>query len=285
MLNGLVIAVPTYNTLEYLRLFIKSYERFASRYPLVVVSDGATDGTEPFIKEHSFITGVLFEQNLGKPFAYNTCFKAAIELCGAKYVLLLNDDTVLGPNWDYCLEKWVDDLDRGSVIKLNFAEPFIGGSADAFFDGGSTPDLFNFESWVSFEKGIHSKFVSGDVRFVSGGPEMLYMVSSDVVKRHHFDTRFYVPSGCQDADLFLRLWLNGHKIFRLKDNVIFHFSSGANRKIRAAGKWVESDSLFVQKWGIRLGTAVAIFNNGLQISDTELCRLKEISEQHRFDTL
>ena len=248
-MNDLVIAVPTYNTIEYLKVFLDSYNRYATGYKLVVVCDGSIDGTKEFLEKRKDIVSTIFDKNYGKPRTYNTCLRAAAEECGAKYTLILNDDMVLGPNWDFGLSKWKKDLDNGSLVLLNYVEPFAGSSAGyCFKEAGSFPEDFNMNRWEAFEKTLHSELLACSEEIMEMGPGMPYIISARTAEKYPYDNRFSQPCGCQDGDFLLRLYLNGHKIFRIKKNMVFHFGCGSNKKIRDAGLWVSGGQLFKDKW-------------------------------------
>ena len=93
------ILIPTWNNLEYLKLCIHSIRK-NSTYPhqiIVHVNDGS-DGTLEWIKQ----SGIEYrhtEENVGVCWALN----GLRPLVRTDYILFMNDDMYVLPNWDRVL--------------------------------------------------------------------------------------------------------------------------------------------------------------------------------------
>jgi N-acetylglucosaminyl-diphospho-decaprenol L-rhamnosyltransferase len=101
----IAVAIVTYNTREHLRACLATVLGDAP-YEVMVVDNGSSDGSVELVKAH-FPDVALHpnRQNRG----YGAGANQAIADCKAKYVLLLNSDTLLAPG---ALEALADYLDR-----------------------------------------------------------------------------------------------------------------------------------------------------------------------------
>ncbi|MHB8171344.1 MAG: glycosyltransferase family 2 protein [Thermincolia bacterium] len=107
-MSGLTsIIILAWNQLEYTKLCLNSIFRHTSpSYQLILVDNGSTDGTTQFFRtlENNNLTAtfrpqnitVIYNQkNLGFPAGVNQGIKKA----QGDYLLLLNNDTIVTPNW------------------------------------------------------------------------------------------------------------------------------------------------------------------------------------------
>ncbi|MDP2806565.1 MAG: glycosyltransferase family A protein, partial [bacterium] len=100
MKPGFSIIIPTYNTLPYLKLCLKSFkEHSAYSHQVIVCADGCSDGTNEFLKTYPGIDKVILNKNQGICSATNQ----AARLANREYLFLANDDLVAAPGWDEAL--------------------------------------------------------------------------------------------------------------------------------------------------------------------------------------
>ena len=280
--DDLVLISPTYNTLEFLKLFVESWRVFASRYRMIVVVDGSTDGTDGFLEAicghsgYERLSYISFGSNKTQPWAYNAGIKSAIYDMHAKYVCVLNDDMVFGPNWDLGISNYLEFLDSGNYIILNLSSPCVKGlSAVSHIASGNTPSNFNIESWATFCNDKHTLRVL--VYEEAVGPGLPFIASSVTLSKYYFDY-IYKGGGCLDTDWRFSMALSGGKYELLRENLIFHFSNGSTKKILDSGSWVEHGGTFFDKWGIGIGVACGYVNYYEGIDDDDLVRLRNVND-------
>jgi glycosyltransferase involved in cell wall biosynthesis len=287
MLENLVLATPTYNAAEYLSVFLNSCVCFAKTNPIVLVVDGSTDNTHLVIEEYSRvlnIRSIFFDKNKGQPIAYNTCMKEARDYFKSSFVLMLNDDFVLGPTWNNNLEKFLPSIDKdGFLLGLYYAWPGPDGyGAVSYLQGGKDPTKFDMGGWASFSSAYKAK---AEMIGRSGfGPGFPFIFSTKMIDRYHFDEKFHT-GGVLDTDFLFTLFLDGYPLERYASNLFFHFSGGATDKQKAMGVWIEHEDTFNKKWGISVATAMHAIIGIKEIPGPELSRLKELQNSYRFSII
>ena len=95
------ILVPTYNNLNYLRLFVKSIQQNSNYNHQIIlhVNDGS-DGTLEYVKKNK-IEYTYSDLNIGLCSSLNK----ASELVYTDYILYAHDDMFFCKNWDMFIER------------------------------------------------------------------------------------------------------------------------------------------------------------------------------------
>ena len=111
------ILIPSWNNLEYLKLCIASIRKnsFYKHQIIVHVNEGL-DGTLDWIRQQGDICYSASKENIGVCYALNT----SASLAFTDYILYLNDDMYVCPNWDKYL---YDEIKR--IGHKNF---FVSGT-------------------------------------------------------------------------------------------------------------------------------------------------------------
>jgi len=94
------LVIVTYNGREYIDRCVKSIiSSNIKNYEIIVVDNGSTDGTIPFLKEsygkNSFFKLIELDKNYGPAYARNKGVAAAT----GEYIGFLDNDTAVKPNW------------------------------------------------------------------------------------------------------------------------------------------------------------------------------------------
>lgn len=216
--NGLVsVTIVTYNSGRFIKRCIESV--LAQKYPLkeiIVIDNASTDGTVDLLDQFDEHCRIVFnEENIGFSAAQNQ----AIELSNGEWILTLNPDVVLFPNF---LQALVDAGNRDSRIgtvcgkllamsaTFDLPEKPIVDSTGIYFN----PMLRHLDRGSQQED--NGEYLNHEYVFGATAAAALYrreMIDDIAIPsdegREFFDTDFFVYR--EDADVAWRAQLLGWK--------------------------------------------------------------------------
>lgn len=249
MKQGVSIIIPTYNTLPYLKLCLKSFKEH-SAYPhqIIVCADGCSDGTNDFLKTYPGIDYLILDENQGICSATNQ----AARLANREYLFLANDDLVASPGWDQVL---MSHANPARVLSGVQVEPGWVPVAPCHIkrDFGQTSGDFREQEFLSFTS--NEKWRKQG--FSEPGANYPFLIHRQLWEQlDGLDERFN-PGPGSDPDLFYRLALDQKELLRVRSCLFYHFGGRASRFAGESGKqsqaWkkaaVRSRSVFALKWG------------------------------------
>ena len=233
------IVIPTWNNLPYVQLCVDSI-RQNSRYPHQIIlhvnegSDGTLAWAEKQMLDHS-----RSAKNVGVCYAVN----AAATLVKTDYLVYMNDDMYVCPDWDYFLWEEISALDHSQFfISSTIIEPKDTGNpcvivSDAFGD-----------SIESFQEDALKKqcmdFPKEDWQGGTWPPNIISKKLWDLVGGYSVE---FSPGMYSDPDFSRKLWEAGVSLFKgCGQSRVFHFMC------RSTGRVVKNDGRrqFREKWGI-----------------------------------
>lgn len=188
-------------------------------FNIVLWDNGSDDGTEVFVKEK--FPAVLLgrsPQNLGAAAGRNAGAKLAIDTYDPEFLLFIDNDTVVTPNFllALLLPFYDDDKLGQTSAKIRFLKDpdrlnDAGGSKIQFVLGRTTPIGFN-----EIDSGQY------DVPTRCIAPTGCTMVRTSVfLDVGGFDTAFD-PYGYEDLDFSLRIYKASNYALYIPDAVIYH---------------------------------------------------------------
>ena len=118
-MNAIAVAIVNYNTQRDLGACLASIESDATG-EVVVVDNASTDGSVEMVQaNYPWVTLHANKRNLG----YGAAANQAITACHAKYVLLLNSDTVVAPGAAEALIRYLDQNPRVAMVGPRILDP------------------------------------------------------------------------------------------------------------------------------------------------------------------
>ncbi|HXW05583.1 MAG TPA: glycosyltransferase [Vicinamibacterales bacterium] len=235
------IIIPVFNKLEFTRQCLDRIRRntAAPDYEVIVVDNGSSDGTrEWFSHPRGPAAGVRYhrhDRNLGFAQANNT----GARLAGGRYLLFLNNDTLVQPDW------------LTSMVALRESDAAIGVVG--------IKQLFPYTNII-----YHTGIVFGP----DGRPEHLYPhldASLPQVNRQReyqavmgacllidrtlfedcggFDEHY--RNGYEDVDLCLSVTQRGRKVYCCTDAYIYHYGQISEGRTASDD---DNAALFARKW-------------------------------------
>ena len=112
------IIIVTHNGLEYTKNCIESIEANTQDIPhkYIFVDNNSTDGTLEFLKTISNSTIISNKENLGFVKAVNQ----GLEKITAQHIALINNDTIVTPNWlSYLITHLENDQNSAVIVPMS----------------------------------------------------------------------------------------------------------------------------------------------------------------------
>lgn len=229
------IIVPTFNNLNYLKLFLKSIKDNSNyNHEIIIHVNDGSDGTLDFVKKNK-IKHTYSETNIGLCSAVNH----AVEISTTDYIMYTHDDMFFCKNWDLYLENIVK-LQKNNLFYLS-GKTISNNDTNDDFRCGLTPDVFNqsvFENYCIKNK-------SNNLQGSHWAPHLIHKEIWDKVGG--FSEEFN-PGDGSDPDLCMKLWSVGVRIFMcIGDFKVYHFESVTTRKRTVIKN--NGTKKFLLKWG------------------------------------
>lgn len=246
------ILIPTWNNLSHLQLCLESIHK-NSRYPhqvIVHINEGS-DGTLEWVKENG-LDYSYSDHNTGVCFAFN----AAAALARFDYIMMVDDDNYLLPDWDHYLVEEIKKLDHPyfalSATKIERIKTFNACALSPYNFGSNTGD-FEEEKLLAAYRGLEINDWSGS----SWYPMVIHKSVWNLVGGMSIE---YTPGMYSDPDFMMKLWKAGVRYFKgVSKSRSYHFMSKSVKRIKKNNgrkqfllKWGMSNSTF-RKYYLRLG--------------------------------
>lgn len=236
------IIIPTWNNLEMLKLCIKSIlknSRFT--HQIILHINEGVDGTREWAEENK-INHTYSSNNVGVCLAVNS----AALLAGANYIVYMNDDMYVCPDWDYYLWKVIEQQpDNRFFLSATCIEPRDVGKkiAIAPYDFGSSPENFKETELLQQYADLKMADWSGS----SWPPNLLHRSLWEEVGGY---SQEFFPGFYSDPDFSMKLWQAGVRRFRgVAESRVYHFLEVSTTRI--SKETVRNGrKLFLKKWHI-----------------------------------
>jgi len=237
------ILIPTWNNHEHLKLLVESIRK-NSRYKhqIVVHINEGIDGTLEWVKKH--IPDFSYsEANVGVCYAFN----ASASIARSEFLLLIDDDNYVLPDWDFYLWEEIQKLENPYfAISGTKIEPrkTLNNCVIAPFDFGSNPSNFREKELLETYKNLSFTDWSGS----SWYPLVVHKKIWNLVGG--LSTEF-TPGMYSDPDFMMKLWQAGVRYFKgVGKSKTYHFiSKSVNRVKKNNGR-----KQFLLKWGVSNST-------------------------------
>ncbi len=237
------IVIPVYNQFDYTYNCLKSilHNSGTVTYEIIIANDCSTDLTTRINEVIKNIKVVTNQTNLR--FLKN-CNNAA-KYAKGKYILFLNNDTQVQPNW---LAPLVELIERDSSIgmvgsKLVYADGRLQEAGGILWNDGSA---WNYGNRKDPEDPEYNYVKEAD--YISGAA---IMIKTSLWKEiGGFDENF-APAYCEDSDLAFEVRKHGYKVMYQPLSVVVHFEGVSNGTDTSSGQkayQVINSKKFLEKW-------------------------------------
>ena len=240
------IIILVYNQLSYTKLCVDSIIRNTSEpFELIFVDNGSVDGTREYLEEIKNkierVKIIVNDENIGFALGNNQAFQDA----RGEYILLLNNDVIVGPGWLSGLQRGIES---GSTIGLvGPRSNYVAGVqlVEGATYGNSVQEIEAFcGEWTGkhWADGFKTDRIIG----------FCMLVKREVIEKIGGLDRQFSDGNFGDDDFCLRANIAGFEIWVCNDVFIHHFGSrtfiGAGIDYREA--MLENWQRFKAKWEI-----------------------------------
>lgn len=265
------IIIPTWNNLEMLQLCIHSITKNSSyKHQIILHINEGADGTKAWVEKQQ-LDYTYSGTNIGVCYAVN----AAVALAKTDYILYLNDDMYVCPDWDKFLWEEIQLLpDKLFYLSATAIEPFDAGKKSAItpFSFGTSPADFREAELLA----NYNTLPMHDWNGASWPPGLVHRDTWNLVGGYSVE---FFPGFYSDPDFSLKLWQIGVRNFKgVSRSRVYHFLEHSTKRL--GNKKVKTGNLiFLNKWGI---TANMFYKFYLRMGSPYNGPLPEVNETFPF---
>jgi glycosyltransferase involved in cell wall biosynthesis len=259
------ILIPTWNNLDYLKCVVNSIRKNSKyKHQILVHINQGLDNTEEWVIAQNDIGYTKSSENSGVCYGFNVVSHLAV----SEYLVLIDDDLYLCPDWDAIL---LDEIklmkDEKWCISGTMIEPFDKKIPCIIpnKDFGRHPSEFDEKLFLETYKSYPKKDWTGSQWYPLVLPTFVYRAIGGLSVE-------FSPGMYSDPDFMIKLWHYGVRYFKgVSDSRAYHFGSiSTTRVVKNDGR-----SNFILKWGMSSNT---FFNNYLKIGSDFAGKLESPKE-------
>lgn len=250
------IIILTHNKLEYTQACIESIRQHTTpgTYEIIVVDNNSTDDTIAWLSIQNDIVCIFNDVNVGFPAGCNQGIRAA----RGENVVLLNNDTVVTPNWLnnllLCLYSAEDIGAVGPVTNNASYAQSIPVSYQTLDEMRQFAKEYNQHDPQKWEQRL--KLVG-----------FCLVVKRKVIDQIGLLDERFSPGNFEDDDFSLRILEAGYRLILCRDTFIHHYGSTTFKdNVRAFNQLLlQNAKKFKDKWGFDSGYSLNIRYDVLQL--------------------
>jgi glycosyltransferase involved in cell wall biosynthesis len=233
------ILIPSWNNLGLLKICIAGIEKNSThQHQIIIHINEGIDGTLDWVKNNNY-DYTYSAENVGVCNAMN----AMRELVKTNYIVYINDDMYVCPDWDKYL---INAIDAHQGDYFYFSSTVIEPKKTANkcvlspHDFGTTALNFKEEELLAFAKNVTFKDWYG----ASWPPSIVHKNVWDLVGGY---STAFSPGFGSDPDFSMKLWQLGVREFKgIGKSLAYHFKSKTTGRVIANNGRLQ----FAKKWGI-----------------------------------
>ena len=211
------IIIVNYNGKELLQKCLDSLLKVNyDNFEIILVDNNSTDGSVEFITKN-YPSLIIIKLDSNKGFAEPN--NVAAKISKGKYLLFLNNDTVVTPNFISEMVKVMETDKKIAICQSLLLKP--DGSVD------SSGDFIDHLGVV-----YNSKTKIDEIREVSSARGASMLVRSDIFEKlDGFDQKFFITF--EDVDLCWRSWILGYRVLIIPTSIVYHEGGITIKKIKS----------------------------------------------------
>lgn len=233
------VLIPTWNNLAFLQHCIGSIQKnSAKNIQIIVIANEGKDGTVDWLENIGNIDYVHAKQNIGICFALNS----TRSLIKSNYVVYVNDDMYLLPDWDKHLWDEIQLIGHPNfMLSATMIEPHdTKNPCVVVRDFGQNLAEFQEERLLSEYKNLQIKDWKGS----TWPPNVVHIDMWDLVGGLSIE---FSPGMYSDPDFTKKLIAAGVTVLKGKGNsFVYHFGSKSTGRVKRNN----GRKTFLLKWGV-----------------------------------
>ena len=211
------IIIVNYNGKELLQKCLDSLLKVNyDNFEIILVDNNSTDGTVEFITKN-YPSLIIIKLDSNKGFAEPN--NVAAKISKGKYLLFLNNDTVVTPNFISEMVKVMETDKKIAVCQSLLLKP--DGSVD------SSGDFIDHLGVV-----YNSKTKIDEIKEISSARGACMLIRKKIFdKLGGFDEKFFFSF--EDVDLGWRSWILGYKVVIVPNSIVYHSAGKTSSKLKS----------------------------------------------------
>jgi len=252
------IIIPSWNNLPYLKLCVESIRKNSSfKHQFIIHVNEGKDGTLEWVKQQPDIDYTFSKENIGVCYALNI----ARSLLSAEYLLYINDDMYVCPQWDSFLLDEIKTIGHKLFfISATAIEPKAQSSCSIEKSYGTSIENFDEQKLLTEYASLPMK----DWQGATWPPNVVHKDIWDLVGGYSTE---FSPGMYSDPDFSMKLWQAGVRLFKgISKSRVYHFGSVSVKRVKKNKGYYT----FISKWGITSSTLSKYFLRRGEIYDGPL---------------
>lgn len=246
------IIIPTWNNLDMLKLCVESIRQNSTfQHQIVLHINEGADGTQKWADTEG-VAYTASPTNIGICQAVNLGFGK----CKKDYIVYLNDDMYVLPEWDKHLADEIQNIDsQYFMLSATMIEPRPTTAENIIVaDYGRDVAVFQKEKLLA----EYQKYSMPDWSGSSWPPLLVSRASWLAIGGFSIE---FSPGMYSDPDFSMKMWLAGCRIFKgIGASRVYHFQAKSTGRVKKNDGRLE----FMKKWGI---PASFLYKNYLKMGE------------------
>lgn len=213
------IIVLNWNGKKFLKNCLDSLQKVIySRLEIIVIDNNSTDGSREFVEtNYKKVTLIENKENYGFAKGNNIGFKAST----GDYVLILNNDTVVTPNF---LDPLIKDFESNPTIACLQPQIRLSDNKQLLDGVGAFLTFTGFLYHFGYLKDRMQLKCNKKMKIFSAKGACMFLRRKAIEEVGLFDEDFFIFF--EETDLCFRLWLAGYSVVYEPESVIYHLGGG-----------------------------------------------------------